>query len=205
MIAEGAFPAALIDVHIAFQHDLAGGRNFKVNGHAFRQLHRLMAQEAGEDHFVDIAGQGRCRRVRHRRIRADGHRRLQAGHALRLGRPIVLRPILMNVPVHPRSGRVVFLQPVHAHIALICLGIFRKDQRQRHEGAAVLRPAFQNRQDIQRRMVLFDHFLTGGVAHIFGEIDGLPRHRNEGNKIHLMGEGNIGKAHESANFLGDII
>ena len=141
MIAERPFPAALVDVDVPLQHDLARRRDLDVDGYALRQFYGFMAQKPGEHHLIDVARQRRRRRISQHGIGSDGDRRFKARHPLRLGGAIVLRPVLVNVPVHSRRPRVIFLQAVHTDVTLIRLGIFRKDQRQRHERATVLWPA----------------------------------------------------------------
>ena len=43
------------------------------------------------------------------------------------------------------------------------------------------------------------------MAHIFREIDRLARQRNQGNKIHFMGKGNIRETHEPPYFFSDVV
>ena len=41
-----------VDIHVAFEHELRVGRHLQVDGAALHQVHRLAAQEAGEEHLV---------------------------------------------------------------------------------------------------------------------------------------------------------
>ena len=54
MIAEGAFELQLVEFHVAFENDLSVGGNFQVDGFAFHQFDRLLAQESGNDELFDI-------------------------------------------------------------------------------------------------------------------------------------------------------
>ena len=46
-------------------------------GDARHHLHRLVPQEPGEEHLVDVFRQGRGGRIGHRGVGADGHRHRQ--------------------------------------------------------------------------------------------------------------------------------
>ena len=99
MVAEGPLHPPLPRVHVAFQHDLGAGRHHDGDADALHHLHRLLAEEAGEDHLVQILRQRRGGRVDRRRVGADGHRHGQPlPPALR--HPVVLGPALVGVPVH---------------------------------------------------------------------------------------------------------
>ena len=71
MIAEGPFRAKLVEVDVAFEHDLRVGRNFEIHGLALHQFHRLLPQESGDDEFLDIRRRGNNRRKCQCRVRAD--------------------------------------------------------------------------------------------------------------------------------------
>ncbi len=91
----------------------------------------------------------------------DGH-----GHALSEGfiGTVMLRPHLVRMPMHPRRLPIVHLHPIHADVTQTGLGMLRDDKGQRDESPAILRPALENRQRVERRRV-FDHFLAGRVLH----------------------------------------
>ena len=109
VVAERPLAAHLVRAHITLEDDLSRGRHLDVDRLALDHLDRLVAQEAREDHLVDVARQRCRRRVRHDRVRADGDSRLDARAALRLHVAEVLRAVLMDVPVHARRLAVVLL------------------------------------------------------------------------------------------------
>ena len=76
VIAERAFGAKFVEIHVAFEHDLAGGGYFEVDGFAFHQIDGSAAQESGDQVFLDLGRRGNDRRKGHGRIGADGDRDL---------------------------------------------------------------------------------------------------------------------------------
>ena len=74
----GPSTAGLVQIHVAFEHELRMGRHLQIDRAALHQVHRLAAQEAGEEHLVYRAGQRRRGRVGEGRVGADGHRHLHA-------------------------------------------------------------------------------------------------------------------------------
>ena len=164
-----------------------------------------MPQETGENHFVNIAGQGSGGGIGKHRVRADGYCRFDSIAALCLGIAEVFCAVLVDMPVHTRGAAVVFLQAVHAHIALAGLGVLGEHQRQGHEGAAIIRPAFENGNIIKTRIFRFHNFLTGRVLHVFREVDCALDHGNHGHNAHFILQGNIGELEHLPQFIGDII
>ena len=155
VVAEGPLHSGLVQVHVAFEHELGVGRHLQVDRAALHEIHRLAAQEAGEEHLVQHPGQ-RCRgRVGDGRVGADGHRHLQPP----TGRAIVLGGILVEVPVHARGPLVVDLETVHAHVAPTRLGVAGEDQRQGDVAAGVERPALEDRQSLEVDLVAGEHHL----------------------------------------------
>ena len=106
--------------------------------------------------------------------------------------------------MHARRALVVFLQAVHADIALARRRILREDERQRDKRPAVLRPARQNRNLVEIRLHLHD-FLTRRFFHVFRKIDRFLRHRDQRDDIHLVLKRNIRKFHNLAQLVADII
>ena len=74
VIAERAFAAKFVEIHVAFEHDLAGGRHFEVDGLALHQIDRRSAEKSGDQVFLDLGRRGNDGRKSHRRIGADGDR-----------------------------------------------------------------------------------------------------------------------------------
>ena len=164
-----------------------------------------MTQKAREDHLVNVARQGRRRGIREDGICSNGNSDLDAVLALLLCRTEVLRTVFMNMPVHARRILVVLLQTIHADVALASLGIFRKNERQRDEGAAVLGPALQDRQDVERRIVHLYDFLARRFLDVLGEVHRLAHLRDERDEIHLVRERDLRQTHEIAQIIGDLV
>ena len=58
VVAEGAFGAEFVEMDVAFENDLRCGGNFEVNGLALHQFDGLLAQESGDEIFLDIGRRG---------------------------------------------------------------------------------------------------------------------------------------------------
>ncbi len=58
VVAEGAFGAEFVEVDVAFENDFGGGGNFEIDGLALHQLDRLLAQESGDEIFLDVRRRG---------------------------------------------------------------------------------------------------------------------------------------------------
>src|SRR5260370_19804197 len=70
------------------------------------------------------------------------------------------------MPLHARGGIVIRLHAIHSYVSLPRLWIARKDQLERYEPAAILRPAFQNRKVEQVHVVpVTPHFLAVSGLH----------------------------------------
>ena len=205
MVAEGSLDAALMGQHIAFQNDFRRGRHLDIHGLALHHFHRLVPEEPGKDHFVNIPGQGSRSCISQHRVRADGHCALDFLAAGGLHVTVVLRPVLMDMPVHARGTAVVLLQAVHAHIALAGLGILGKDQRQGHERPSVLRPALENGNFVQIGIFRLHHFLARGGFHILGEIHRPLDHGNHGDHAHLVLQGYIGQLQHFPKLICNVV
>ncbi len=72
VIAERAFGAEFVEVDVAFEDDFGVGGDFEIDGFALHQLDRLLAQEAGDEIFLDIGRSGNDGGERDRGIGADG-------------------------------------------------------------------------------------------------------------------------------------
>ena len=55
---------------------------------------------------------------------------------------VMFRCDFLTLPVHAGRALVVDLHAVYAHIALLCFGISRDDQRPGDETSGILRPTF---------------------------------------------------------------
>ncbi len=78
----------------------------------------------------------------------------------RAGALFVVRAAFMALPVHNQGALIHHLQAVHAHIAHAGLRVARDHLRQGDKPPAVFRPAFQDRQEIQRRRFRFRSLLA---------------------------------------------
>jgi len=117
VVAERALPSQLAGLHVALEHDLRCGRNFQVNRPAGDHLHGAAAQESGENHLVEILGQGQRGGEGDHRIGPDRHSHLQAA-TIAEARAVVVSAPLVDLPVHAGGRGVVKLHPVHAAVAL---------------------------------------------------------------------------------------
>src|SRR5208282_4839661 len=76
VVAEGAFAAEFVQVDVALEDDFCRGRDFQVHGLALHQLHRLLAQEAGNHELLDVGRRGDDGSEGQRGLGADGDRDL---------------------------------------------------------------------------------------------------------------------------------
>ncbi len=167
VIAERPLAAQLVDVDVAFQHEVGGGRHLEVDGLALDQLDRLAAQKPREQELVDAVRQRGGGGVRQHGIAAqrDGHRHPRLSQLLVAAH--VAAPGLVQLPVHAGRARVVDLHAVAADVARPLVGIARDHHRQRDVGAAVAWPGREHRQLGQVRFGL-DDLLAGAAAYDLG-------------------------------------
>ena len=164
-----------------------------------------MPEEACKDHLVDVTRQRCRRRIGDNGVRADGDRRLDALAAALLHSAEILRAVLVDVPMHARRAAVILLQAVHADIALARCRILGKDERQGHKRTAVVRPAFQDGNLVEIRVLRLDDLLAGRILHVFREIDRLARHRNQGHEVHLILQGDVRNLEDLCELIGNIV
>ena len=164
MVAERPLDRLLLGgIDIAFDHEIAVGRHLDPAGQTAHQLHGTPAQESRQQVFVHVVGHRR-----RRGIRIDGIAAQRDGH----GHPPPLPPVavvvacagLVHVPVHTGRAVVENLHPVHPHVAHPRIGVERMHHRQRNEAPAVLRPAFEHRQQRQSCRLAPQHHLLAGAA-----------------------------------------
>ncbi len=98
--------------------------------------------------------------------------------------PIMLGPNFLPLPVHPGGPLVEHLHAIHPDVALAGLGIARHHARQRDEPSRILRPAFQNRQMIQREIVFANIFLARPARNRLRKE--LPHLRQHGQHFHFV-------------------
>ena len=68
----------------------------------------------------------------------------------------MFRSYLLTLPVHAGCLSVKDLHAVHAHIALAGLGIARYHAWKGDESSGIFRPTLQNREIIEREIVLVE-------------------------------------------------
>ena len=164
-----------------------------------------MTEKACENHLVDIAWQRCRRRIGQHRIRTDGNCRFDALLARSLHILIIFRTVLMDMPVHPRRLAVVFLQAIHADVALSRRRILRKDKGKRHKRAAILRPTGEDGNIIERCIVCMHDFLAGRTLDILRKIDRILELWNHRDDAHLILKRNVRKLQNRTEFICDII
>ncbi len=115
----------------------------------------------------------------------------------------MLRAALVALPVHSCRAAVEHLHAVRADVPHAGFWIFRENQRERDVSAAIVRPAFQDRQTIQRAIAV-DDFMTRRVLH-------RPRHQvaqPSDHRQHLQrvqdAFGHL-RRHELVDLLGQIV
>ncbi len=144
MVSEGALAAKFVEIHVAFENDLAGCRDFKVDGLTFHQIDRSSAEEASDQIFLNLRRRGNDRGKSDGRFGADGNgdfhlprgtfafgENASAGAARhdvhRSGFSVnrrshalarVFRRNFLTLPMHSRGAFIIDLHPVHSQIAL---------------------------------------------------------------------------------------
>ena len=77
VVAKRSLGAELVEIHVAFEHDLRMRRHFEIHRLALHQLHRLAPQEAGDDVLLNLRRRGHDRGERRCRIGPDRNCDLQ--------------------------------------------------------------------------------------------------------------------------------
>src|ERR1700674_67997 len=72
MISEGAFGFEFVEVDVAFEDDFCAGGDFEVDGFALDQFDGCLAEESGDEIFLDVGGRGDDGGKRNCGIGADG-------------------------------------------------------------------------------------------------------------------------------------
>ena len=204
VIAEWSLAPKLVGRNVAFENDLGVGGNLKVDGLAFDHLDGFMSEETRKNHLVHIARQGSSRRVSQERISADRDGGFDFRLTERLSVAKILRAVLMNVPMHAGGGGVEFLKAIHADVALAGSGIFGDDERQCDERSAVLRPALEDRNFIERRTLHHD-LLTGSVADVFREVDRLARGLQDRQHIGFIFHREVRELENFSDLVGNVV
>ena len=116
---------------------------------ALHQLDPPSRQKAAEQQLVEPFGHRRGRAVRQHRLGAERDGDFEPPPEP-LGDAVMLRAALVPLPVHAGRAAVEHLHAVGADVAHAGFRISGEHQRQRDVTAAVLRPAFQDRQLVER-------------------------------------------------------
>ena len=107
--------------------------------------------------------------------------------------------------MHARRLAVILLQAVHTDIALTRLRVLREDERQRDERAAVIRPALEDWNLIEIRVLRLDDFLARRVLDVLREVDRTLDHRDHRDDAHLVLQGDVRQLHHLAQLVRDIV
>ena len=97
---------------------------------------------------------------------------------------VMLRAALVPLPVHARRPVVEHLHPVRADVALAGLRILREHERKRDVGTAVVRPAGQDRQLVQRAVALHDLLAWRVLHRLRHQIAEPADHRQHLQRVH---------------------
>src|SRR5580698_8247056 len=54
VVAEGALGAEFVEVNVAFENDFGGSGDFEIDGLALDEFDGLLAEEAGDEIFLDV-------------------------------------------------------------------------------------------------------------------------------------------------------
>ncbi len=74
VVAEGALAAEFVEMNVAFENDFGGGGDFEIDGLALHQLDGLLAEEAGDEIFLDVGRRGNDGGESEGGVGADGDR-----------------------------------------------------------------------------------------------------------------------------------
>src|SRR6202050_1772440 len=180
LVAEGAFGAHLADFDIAFEDDFGVGGDFEVNCFAGDQVNRVFAQEAGEHELVQIGRNGENACERGGGVGADGYSYFESAFGIfRAAAAVMIGAVFLSLPVHASGTGVVNLHAVAADVAFTVFRILGDDHGPGDVATAVLRPAFEDRESVERGVVGEHSSLAGSIA------DGF---REEGADLGKLGE-----------------
>ena len=170
VVSERAFGSQFAPGDISFQHKLAFGGDLQVAGDAFDHFHRFLSEKAGQKDLVQSIRKRCCGAIGANGIRAQGHGYGKGfrGRAL----PVVVGPILMNMPVKTGGGFVVDLHAIHAQISFSGYGMTGDDYGKGDERATVFGPAGEDGQLGQIGVLGVDDLLAGSVFYGFGKYVG---------------------------------
>ena len=168
VVAERTFPPALTRLDVAFEDDVSARGDVQVVRHALHHLDAASGEKASKEQFVQAFRHGGGGAICQDRLGAERDGNVEAT-AEAFGHAVMLRTAFVALPMHAGRSRVEHLHPIGADVSHACFRILGEDKRQRDVRAAVLGPAFQDRQAVERSVPPND-FLAGSV------LDGL-RHQ----------------------------
>ena len=183
VIAERPLAAPLSRFDIAFEHDVRARRHFEIDRDALDQFDPAPRKKPAQQQFVEPFGHRRRGAVRQHRLGAerDGH---VEPPAEALGDPVVLRTALVTLPVHAGGTAVEHLHAIGADIPHPGLGILCEHQRKRDVSPAVLGPAFQDRQRVERPVAVYDLLAGRGPDRLRHQVAQAARHREHLQRVH---------------------
>ena len=151
VIAERPLRLAHVRADTAHQRELGVGDQ-RVRAAAGDERQARARDQRRQHQLRHVLGQRRDGRQDQRRRSAEEHRDRQVG-AARLRRRVVEAAALADLPVQAGAAAIVHVEPVHAEVVPGAIRRLGVDERQRHERAAVLRPARDDRQLVEADVV----------------------------------------------------
>lgn len=145
MISKRTFPPQFTGIDIPLQHKFGFSRNLQIVCDAPGHDHRLLPDKARQENLVDASGHGGGRGVYGGRIRADSDRYRHAP----VSAPVfiqIVRPVLMDMPVHAGGVSVKYLHSIHAEVLPAGFKASGENERQGDKGARICRPAMEYRE-----------------------------------------------------------
>ena len=184
-------------LHLGRRGNDGGKSQRRVGSDGYRHFHLArrptpFRQDGATQTASHDVNRGGCAR----RIATSGGSSHQIAH--------MFRGNFLALPMHARSLLVVYLDAVHADIALARLRIARDHARQRNEAPSVVRPALQNREVQQREFVFANDFLARSAGNsLRKELAHLGQH---GQHLHLI-QKSLRRlhVHEVANAVGNLV
>ena len=204
VVAERSFAAQFVSRNVTFQNNFCGRRNFQINGLALGQLNGFFPKEAGENHFINVAGEWRSRGISNNRVGSDCHCRLDFICAEIFCVTEIFRAVLMNMPMHTRCPRVIFLQAIHSDVAFTRRRIFGEDERQGYKSSAVIGPAFKDRDFIKRR-IDFDDLLARRVLDVFWKVNRAVCSGQDRQDVGTIFKRQVRQFHNFANIVSRVV
>src|SRR5215831_2051778 len=152
MIAERTLHAALAGCDRALEHELGRLGRPSLDASRVHELGGSATQPGREEKLVYAFGERGDRGQEKAGIGSDGDREWQR-FAPSLGNVIVKASALLDLPMHAGLARTEHVHAIEAEVSLSTLGVRGQDETEGDEASAVLRPAAQDGQRAEIRLL----------------------------------------------------